>query len=88
MPRIIVDSFKPFDITLRYFKRACEKAGIVREIRDRQHYTKPTEIRKIAKRIAAKKAKKASKMASMTYNQRQRKSKSSKNKNFKKRYAN
>jgi small subunit ribosomal protein S21 len=87
MPRIIVDSFKPFDVTLRYFKRACEKAGIVREIRDRQHYTKPTEVRKIAKRIAAKKAKKASKMASLTYNQRNRKSRSNKNKTFKKRYS-
>lgn len=47
MPRIIVDPKKPFDISLRNFKRACEKAGIKQELRDRQHYVKPTQKRKI-----------------------------------------
>ncbi len=46
MPSIRVDERKPFDISLRNFKRACEKAGIKQELRDRQHYTKPTEKKK------------------------------------------
>ncbi|ALB01449.1 30S ribosomal protein S21 [Francisella persica ATCC VR-331] len=56
MPSIRVDERKPFDISLRNFKRACEKAGIKQELRDRQHYVKPTEKRKIAKRQAIKRA--------------------------------
>ncbi|WP_119342624.1 30S ribosomal protein S21 [Facilibium subflavum] len=63
MPRIRVDERKPFDISLRQFKRACEKAGIVKEMRERQHYIKPTEQRKIAKRAAIKRARKASRAA-------------------------
>lgn len=62
MPRIRVDDRKPFDISLRQFKRACEKAGIVKEMRERQHYTKPTEQRKLAKRAAVKRAKKNSRV--------------------------
>lgn len=46
MPSIRVDERKPFDISLRNFKRACEKAGIKQELRDRQHYVKPTEKRR------------------------------------------
>ncbi|ABI82441.1 30S ribosomal protein S21 [Francisella tularensis] len=56
MLSIRVDEHKPFDISLRNFKRACEKAGIKQELRDRQHYVKPTEKRKIAKRQAVKRA--------------------------------
>ena len=52
MPRIRVDDRKPFDISLRQFKRACEKAGIVKEMRERQHYITPTEQRKLVKRAA------------------------------------
>jgi small subunit ribosomal protein S21 len=62
MPSIRVDDRKPFDVTLRYFKRACEKAGIVKEMRERKHYIKPTEERKLAKRAAISRAKKANRM--------------------------
>lgn len=63
MPSIRVDERKPFDISLRNFKRACEKAGIKQELRDRQHYVKPTERRKLAKRAAVKRAKLATRRA-------------------------
>ncbi|ALB01558.1 30S ribosomal protein S21 [Francisella persica ATCC VR-331] len=59
MPRIIVDPKKPFDISLRNFKRACEKAGIKQELRERKTFIKPTEKRKIAKRTAISRAKQA-----------------------------
>ncbi|MDE5000917.1 30S ribosomal protein S21 [Francisella tularensis] len=45
---MIVDPKKPFDISLRKFKRACEKAGIKQELRVRQHYVNPTQKRKRA----------------------------------------
>jgi len=38
MPKVRVDDRKPFDVTLRQFKRVCERAGIVREARERKHY--------------------------------------------------
>ncbi|AIT09228.1 30S ribosomal protein S21 [Candidatus Francisella endociliophora] len=63
MPSIRVDDRKPFDISLRNFKRACEKAGIKQELRDRQHYVKPTERRKLAKRAAVKRARIAQRRA-------------------------
>ena len=34
MPSIRVDERKPFNISLRNFKRACEKAGIKQELRE------------------------------------------------------
>ncbi len=36
----------PFDIALRKFRKQCEKAGIVKEIREREFYEKPTSKRK------------------------------------------
>ena len=35
-----------FDIAMRRFKRSCEKAGILTEIRRREFYEKPTSVRK------------------------------------------
>lgn len=46
MPAIRVKENEPFDIALRRFKRACEKAGILSEVRRREYYEKPTEARK------------------------------------------
>ena len=46
MPSIEVRGNEPFDIALRRFRRACEKASIIPEIRKREYYEKPTTIRK------------------------------------------
>jgi len=46
MPAIRVKENEPFDIALRRFKRSCEKAGILTEIRKRECYEKPTTERK------------------------------------------
>ena len=48
MPSIIIKDTEHFDIGLRKFKRACEKAAIVPEIRAREFYEKPTEKRKFS----------------------------------------
>jgi len=54
MPIIKVRENEPFDIALRRFKRLCEKAGILAEIRRREFYEKPTTQRKRAKASAVK----------------------------------
>ncbi|WWO99534.1 MAG: 30S ribosomal protein S21 [Candidatus Dasytiphilus stammeri] len=54
MPIIKVRENEPFDIALRRFKRSCEKAGILTEIRRREYYEKPTTERKKAKASAIK----------------------------------
>ena len=39
---------------IRRLKRKVEDAGVLKELRDRQHYTKPSERRKLAKKAARK----------------------------------
>ncbi|MCI0401739.1 MAG: 30S ribosomal protein S21 [Gammaproteobacteria bacterium] len=46
MPSVKVRDNEPFDIALRRFKRACEKAGILAEVHRRESYEKPTQVRK------------------------------------------
>ena len=46
MPQIRVKENEPFDVALRRFKRACEKAGVLTEVRRREYHEKPTAIRK------------------------------------------
>jgi len=46
MPVVRLKENEPFDVALRRFKRSCEKAGILAEIRRREFYEKPTSIRK------------------------------------------
>ena len=46
MPSVKVRDNEPFDIALRRFKRSCEKAGVLSEVRRREFYEKPTSIRK------------------------------------------
>jgi len=46
LPAVRVRENEHFDAALRRFKRACEKAGILTEIRRREAYEKPTTERK------------------------------------------
>ncbi len=46
MPHVRVKENEPFDIALRRFKRSCEKAGELSEVRRREFYEKPTAMRK------------------------------------------
>jgi small subunit ribosomal protein S21 len=54
MPIVKVRDNEPFDIALRRFKRSCEKAGVLSEVRRREFFEKPTWERK-RKKVAAKK---------------------------------
>ena len=46
MPFVKLKENEPFDVALRRFKRSCEKAGVLSEVRRREFYEKPTAVRK------------------------------------------
>lgn len=54
MPAVKVKENEPFDVALRRFKRSCEKAGVLSEVRRREFYEKPTSERKRKKAAAVK----------------------------------
>lgn len=54
MPSVRVRENEPFDVALRRFKRACEKAGVLTEVRRREFYEKPTQERKRKQAAAVK----------------------------------
>lgn len=54
MPVVHVRDEESFENALRRFKRKCEKAGILTELKKRQHFEKPSVKRK-RKTIQARK---------------------------------
>ncbi len=48
------------DHALKRFKQQCQRAGIHREVKRASYYLKPSEKRKIAKRLASRRFKKFS----------------------------
>ncbi|MDH5257958.1 MAG: 30S ribosomal protein S21 [Gammaproteobacteria bacterium] len=60
MPSVKVRDNEPFDIALRRFKRSCEKAGVLSEVRRREFYEKPTQVRKRMQAAAVKRQMKKS----------------------------
>jgi small subunit ribosomal protein S21 len=54
MPSVRVKDNEPFEVALRRFKRSCEKAGVLAEVRRREFYEKPTSERKRKKAAAVK----------------------------------
>ena len=58
MPSVRVKEGEPFNIALKRFKRACEKAGLMPDIRRLEFYEKPTWERKRREAAAVKRWKK------------------------------
>ena len=58
MPAVKVKENEPVDIAIRRFKRACEKAGILADVRKHEFYEKPTGGRRRKKAAAVKRYKK------------------------------
>ena len=54
MPGVRVKDNESFESAMRRFKKQCEKAGILSEVRKREHYEKPS-VKKKRKALAAKK---------------------------------
>jgi small subunit ribosomal protein S21 len=58
MTNVRVKDNEPFEIAIRRFKRACEKAGIMADVRAREFYEKPTQERKRKAAAAVKRSQK------------------------------
>ncbi len=54
MPGIVIRDGDSFEAAIKKFKKTCEKAGILAEIRKREAYEKPSVKRK-KKAVAARK---------------------------------
>jgi small subunit ribosomal protein S21 len=54
MAWVRVKENEPIDSAIRRFKKQCEKAGILQELRKREHYDKPS-VRRKKKAVAARK---------------------------------
>jgi small subunit ribosomal protein S21 len=63
MPGVRVKEGESFESALRRFKKKCEKAGILSDIRKHQHFEKPSERRK--RKAAAARRKMAALRAKM-----------------------
>ena len=51
MVSVTIKDNEPFEKALRRFKKKWEKAGILRDVRSRTYYLKPSEARKMEKVI-------------------------------------
>ena len=54
MSEIKVQKGESLDSALRRFKRSCQKAGVLSEVRKREHYEKPSVKRKLKSEAAGK----------------------------------
>jgi len=57
MSEVTIKKDESIDSALKRFKRSCAKAGIMGEVRKREHYDKPSVKRKKKSEAAAKKRK-------------------------------
>jgi small subunit ribosomal protein S21 len=57
LTKVIVEPDESFESALKRFKKQCEKAGLLSELKKRQHYEKPSVRRKRKALAARKKAK-------------------------------
>jgi len=46
MPEVIIHEDDNFERALKRYKKKCEKAGILTDLRKHRHYEKPSERRK------------------------------------------
>ena len=54
MTKVIVKEGEPFEKAVKRFKKKVEAAGILKEVRRREHYLKPSIRRKEKQRAAEK----------------------------------
>jgi small subunit ribosomal protein S21 len=56
MPKVIAKDNEPFQVTLRRFKKSCEKAALLSDIKKNQYFEKPTVERRRKLNAAKRKA--------------------------------
>ena len=54
MSEVKVQKGETLESALRRFKRSCQKAGVLSEVRKREHYEKPSVRRKLKSEAARK----------------------------------
>ncbi len=62
MPAVKVRENETFERALKRFKKQCEKAGLISDIKKHQHYEKPSEKRKRKAAAARRKQRKLQKI--------------------------
>ena len=60
MPEVFIDEGENFEKALKRFKKKCEKAGILSDLRKHRHFEKPSEKRKRKLNSAKRKMRKDS----------------------------
>jgi small subunit ribosomal protein S21 len=61
MPEVILSDTDRIEFALKAFKRKVQRAGILKELRARRHYLKPSLARKLKKAAAQRRKHKARK---------------------------
>ena len=56
--KVIIEPDESFESALKRFKKQCEKAGLLSELKRRQHFEKPSVRRRRKTLVARQKAKK------------------------------
>ncbi len=56
MPKVIAREGESFQVTLRKFKKSCEKAGLLSDIKKNNYYEKPSVKRRREEKEARRKA--------------------------------
>jgi small subunit ribosomal protein S21 len=72
MPIVKIREGEGFDSAIRRFKKQCEKAGILTEVRKREHYEKPSVKKKRKALAAVKRAEKKSRPPRPRFNKEAR----------------
>ncbi|OQX94929.1 30S ribosomal protein S21 [candidate division KSB1 bacterium 4572_119] len=65
MPSVKVREGEPFEKAFKRFTKACEKSGLMSEIKKHQHFEKPSERRKRKLNAARRKMRKLQIMENM-----------------------
>ncbi|MFA7056118.1 MAG: 30S ribosomal protein S21 [Candidatus Cloacimonadales bacterium] len=59
MPKVVGRDSEPFDILLKRFKKRCEKAAILSDIKKNQYFEKPSVQKRREENVAKRKMVKA-----------------------------
>ena len=59
MPKVVGRDNEPFDILLKRFKKRCEKAAVLSDIKKNQYYEKPSVRKRREENVAKRKMLKA-----------------------------
>ncbi|MGH7562155.1 MAG: 30S ribosomal protein S21 [Gemmatimonadales bacterium] len=59
MSEVVIHEDESFERALKRFKKKCEKAGILSDLRKHRHYEKPSERRKRKESAAVRKGRRS-----------------------------